>query len=134
MFLDLSPKIRLSIYQYVFTTPTGLLLGPSKVSKVDYCCPACFKKAKSRQDDTSSYHESPQPTCTNVALLYTSRLVNAEATALFYSTNTISLYSENNADILTWLYTIGAANRTSLRHLEVDFSYGVRVESQRFDV
>ncbi|TKA77907.1 hypothetical protein B0A49_04298 [Cryomyces minteri] len=48
--------------------------------------------------------------------------------------NTISLYSENNTDILTWLHTIGAANRTSLRHLEVDFSYGVRVESQRFNV
>ncbi|TKA60197.1 hypothetical protein B0A49_13287 [Cryomyces minteri] len=133
-FLDLSPKIRVYVYQYVFTTPTGLLLGPSKVSKVDYCCPACFEKAKSQQDDTSSCNKSPRPACTNVGLLYTCRLVNAEATPLFYSTNTISLHSENNADILIWLRTIGAANRESFRNLEVDFSYGVRVESQHFNV
>ncbi|KAJ9652735.1 hypothetical protein H2201_009200, partial [Coniosporium apollinis] len=132
--LDLPPEIRLYIYQYVFRTPTGCLLGLSKVSKADYCCLACFNNAQSQQDDMRSYAKSPQSTATNAALLYTSRLINAEATSLFYSTNTISLHSENNADILTWLRTIGAANRESLRHLEVDFSYGIRLESQRFGV
>ncbi|KAJ9634231.1 hypothetical protein H2199_009061 [Coniosporium tulheliwenetii] len=133
-FLDLPPEIRLYIYQYVFRTPTGWLLGRSKVSKADYCCLACFSNAQSQQEDMCSYAKNPQSTGTNVALLYTSRLINAEATSLFYSTNTISLHSENNADILTWLRTIGAANRESLRHLEVDFSCGIRLESQRFGV
>ncbi|TKA62625.1 hypothetical protein B0A49_09838, partial [Cryomyces minteri] len=132
-FLDLSPEIRLYIYEFVFSTTSGALQGLSNGSKADYCCSACFKDVRAHGGDKSSNKLHPRSTRTDVALLKVSRLVNAEAAPLFYGTNVISLHAENNLDILNWLRTIDA-NRKWIRHLEIDFSYGVLVESQRFNV
>ncbi|KAK5280449.1 hypothetical protein LTR16_006915, partial [Cryomyces antarcticus] len=132
-FLDLPPELRLYIYESVFSTPSGPLQALSNGSKADYCCSACFEDVRAHGGDKGSNKHRSRSTRMNVALLKVSRLVNAEAAPLFYGTNVISLRAENNVDILNWLRTIGT-NRKWIRHLEIDFSYGVLVESQRFNV
>ena len=77
--------------------------------------------------DTHAARNAP----TNASFLRTCRLINVEATPIFYGANKIIAYAEDNNDIFYWLLDIGERNRRSIRHLEIGWAYGVSIESGR---
>ena len=64
-------------------------------------------------------------------MLLTCKVVNEEATPIFYGANKIVLYAEDNNDIFYWLLDIGDTNRRAIRHLELGYAYGVEIASGR---
>lgn len=134
-FLDLSTEIRLFIYGYLFLQPRGELLGLSREPQHDYNKgPPNTWVADSRQQGLVYGSESDRSVPTNASFLRVCRLINQEATPVFYGTNKIVLYAEDNNDMFYWLLDIGEPNRCSIRHLELGWAYGVEIESGRGNV
>ena len=134
-FLDLSTEIRLFIYRYLFLQPYGELLGLSREPQHDYNKgPPNTWVADSRQQGLVYGSESDRTVPTNASFLRTCRLINQEATPVFYGTNKIILFAEDNNDIFYWLLDIGEPNRCSIRHLEIGWAYGVEIESGRGNI
>lgn len=134
-FLDLSAEIRLLIYEYLFLQPRGELLGLSREPVHDYSKgPPNTWVADSRQQGLVYGSDSDRPYPTNACILRTCRLINKEATPVFYGTNKIVLYAEDNNDIFYWLLDIGEQNRCSIRHLEIGWAYGVEIQSGRGNI
>ncbi|SLM35145.1 hypothetical protein LPUS_04228 [Lasallia pustulata] len=134
-FIDLSTEIRLMIYEYLFLQPGGELLGLSREPRHDYNKgPPSTWVADSRQQGLVYDSESERAVPTNASFLCTCRLINREATPVFYGTNKIILYAEDNNDIFYWLLDIGEPNRCSIRHLEISWAYGVEIQSGRGNI
>ncbi|KAI4130817.1 MAG: hypothetical protein LQ347_003235 [Umbilicaria vellea] len=134
-FLDLSAEIRLFIYEYLFLQPRRELLGLSREPVHDYSKgPPNNWVADSRQQGLVYGSDSDRPNPTNACFLRTCRLINREATPVFYGTNKIVLYAEDNNDIFFWLLDIGEPNRCSIRHLEIGWAYGVEIQSGRGNI
>lgn len=131
-FLGLSPEVRCLIYNHLFPLPNHEILALSREPKHDYSnsAPSTWY-ADSRQEglvyDTHAARNAP----TNASFLRTCRLINVEATPIFYGANKIIAYAEDNNDIFYWLLDIGERNRRSIRHLEIGWAYGVSIESGR---
>ena len=135
MLLRLCPEVRCLIYEYVFQQPKGELLGLSREPAHNYAYgPPNDWIADSRQEGLvySSNTDRIQPT--NSRFLRTCRLINGEATPVFYGMNKIILYAEDNNDIFYWLLDIGERHRHAIRHLEIDWAYGVTMESGRKNI
>ena len=132
MFLSVCPEVRCLIYKFVYQQPEGELLGLSKepAHEYDHGLPSDWI-ADSGQRGLVYGSDTDRTEPTNSRFLRTCRLINSEATPIFYGANTIILYAEDNNDIFHWLLDIGERNRRALRHLEINWAYGVRVESGR---
>lgn len=133
--MDLSTEIRLLIYEYLFLQPRRELLGLSREPLHDYSKgPPNTWVADSRQQGLVYGSDTDRLVPTNAGFLRTCRLINREATPVFYGTNRIVLYAEDNNDIFYWLLDIGEENRCSIRHLEIGWAYGVEIESGRGNI
>lgn len=134
-FLDLSAEIRSLIYEYLFLQPRGEILGLSREPMHDYSKgPPNTWVADSRQQGLVYGSDSDRPFPTSVGILRTCRLISREATPIFYGTNKIIVYAEDNNDIFYWLLDIGEQNRCSIRYLEIGWAYGVEIESGRANI
>ena len=123
------------IYEYLFIQPGGEILGLSREPKHDYDNgPPNTWVADSRQLGLVYGSDSDRVTSTNASFLRTCRLINAEATPVFYGKNTIVLYAEDNNDIFYWLLDVGEQNRLLIRHLEIGWAYGVEIQSSRGNI
>lgn len=71
---------------------------------------------------------------TNASFLRTCRLINNEATPIFYGANKIIVYAEDNNDIFYWLLDLGERNRRAIRDLEIGWAYGVSIQSGRENI
>lgn len=135
MLLRLSPEVRCLIYQYVFQQPKGELLGLSREPAHNYAYgPPNDWIADSRQEGLVYSSDTDRIHPTNSRFLRTCSLINREATPVFYGMNKIILYAEDNNDIFYWLLDIGERHRHAIRHLEIDWAYGVSVESGRKNI
>ncbi|MCJ1473939.1 hypothetical protein MMC13_002595 [Lambiella insularis] len=133
--MGLSPEVRLMIFRYVFMQPKNEILGLSREPRHNYeNGPPEDWIADSRQIGLVYHSEIERVVPTNARLLRTCRLINAEATQIFYGTNNVILYAEDNNDIFYWLLDIGEPNRRAIRHLEVGWAYGVEIESGRGNI
>lgn len=90
--------------------------------------------ADSRQEGLVYGSDTDRGELTNSRFLRTCRLINSEATPVFYSANKVILYAEDNNDIFYWLLDIGERNRRAIRHLEINWAYRVSVESGRKNI
>jgi len=129
------PEIRVLIYEYVFTQAGGEILGLSREPKHD--CkngPPSSWIADSRRKGLVYGIDSDRETTTNASVLRTCWLIHTEAIPIFYAVNKILLYAEDNNDIYYWLLDIGEPNRRSIRHLAIDWAYGVQIDSGRKNV
>ena len=123
------------IYEHLFTQPNGEILGLSREPAHNYDNgPPSNWIADSRQQGLVYESDAERPTPTNSRFLRTSRLINEEATPVFYGTNKVTLYAEDNNDIFYWLLDIGAQNRLWIHHLEISWAYGVEIESGRSNI
>lgn len=133
--LGLCPEVRCLIYDYVFQQPNNEILALSREPKYDYSkgAPSDWY-ADSLQEGLVYGSQSPRTVPTNASLLRTCRLINTEATSIFYGANKIVVYAEDNNDIFYWLLDIGELNRNAIRHLELGWAYGVSIQSGRENV
>ena len=132
MLLRLCPEVRCLIYKYIFRQPEGELLALSREPAHDYDNgPLSDWIADSRQDGLVYGSEIDRIEPTNSQFLRICRLINCEATPIFYGAKKIILYAEDNNDIFYWLLDIGERHRRAIRHLEINWAYGVSVESGR---
>lgn len=129
-FLDLSTEIRLCVYDHVFHQSSGEIHGlrggrDLKVSNEDKIHPAWGTwdlGAIEYADEVM-----PKAVPKNAWILRTCRLVHREAASVFYGSNTIALYAEDNDEIYKWMLKIGESNRLLIRHLEIGWAYGVDI-------
>ena len=133
--LSLSPEIRCLIYTYLFLQPNHEILALSREPKHDYDkgAPSDWY-ADSRQEGLVYGCDTARAAPTNASFLSTCRLINGEATPVFYGVNKIIAYAEDNNDIFYWLLDIGESNRKAIRHLEIGWAYGVSIESGRSNI
>ncbi|CAD6577579.1 MAG: hypothetical protein ASARMPREDX12_008402 [Alectoria sarmentosa] len=131
-FLGLCPEVRCIIYSYLFPQPGDQILALSREPKHDYSksTPSSWY-ADSRQEGLVYGSHTARTAPTNASFLRTCRLINTEATPIFYGANKIVVYAEDNNDIFYWLLDIGERNRRAIRHLEIGWAYGVSIESGR---
>ena len=133
--IRICPEIRILIYQHVFRQADKEILGISREPRHDYeNGPPSPWIADSRQRGLVYGSQDDREAATNVCLLRTCRSINIEATPVFYATNKLVLFAEDNNDIFYWLLDIGKLNRRSIRHLEIDWAYGIKIESGRGDM
>ncbi|MCJ1287316.1 hypothetical protein MMC26_006664 [Xylographa opegraphella] len=133
--MDLSAEVRIMIYGFLFEQPKNQILGLSREPRHNYANgPPEFWVAESRQIGLVYNSDIEREAPTNARFLRTCRLINAEATAVFYGANTIVLYAEDNNDIFYWLLDISEPNRRAIRHLEIGWAYGVEIESGRGNI
>ena len=131
----LSPELRLKIYRFVFQQPNDELLGLSREPPHDYDTgPPDNWIADSRQQGLVYNSDCNRGHPTNSRFLRTCRTIHREATPVFYGTNKITLYAEDNNDIFYWLLEIGTHNLRSIRRLEIGWAYGVEIQSARTNV
>lgn len=134
-FMELSAEIRCIIYKHLFTQPDGQLLALSRDPGHDYSTgPPSDWVADSRQAGLVYGVDAARVEPTNARFLRTCRKINQEAAPIFYGTNKICLYAEDNNDIFYWFLDIGELNRRALRHLEISWAYGVSIESGRGNI
>ena len=130
MLLRFSPEIRCLIYNHIFQQPMSEILGLSREPPHNYDSgPPNDWVADSRQEGLVYSSDTDRAVPTNSRFLRTCRLINCEATPVFYGMNKIKLYAEDNNDIFYWLLDIGECQRQAIHHLEIDWAYGVSVES-----
>ncbi|MCJ1320492.1 hypothetical protein MMC15_005832 [Xylographa vitiligo] len=123
------------IYGFLFEQPKNELLGLSREPRHNYANgPPANWVADSRQIGLVYNSDIDRDVPTNARFLRTCRIINAEATAVFYGTNMIILYAEDNNDIFYWLLDISEPNRRAIRHLEIGWAYGVEIESGRGNI
>ena len=133
--MDLSAEVRIMIYGFLFEQPKNELLGLSREPRHNYTNgPPANWVADSRQIGLVYNSDIDRDVPTNARFLRTCRIINAEATAVFYGTNMIILYAEDNNDIFYWLLDISEPNRRAIRHLEIGWAYGVEIESGRGNI
>ena len=127
--------MRVLIYVYVFLQPAGEILAVSRepIHDYDYGPPTNWI-ADARQQGLVFLYDAERAVPTNSRALRTCHQIATEATPIFYGTNKIILYAEDNNDIFYWLLDIGAANRKLIRHLEIGWAYGVEIDSGRRDI
>ncbi|KAL9118119.1 MAG: hypothetical protein Q9187_005337 [Circinaria calcarea] len=134
-FLDIAAEVRTTIYEYLFVQPKGELLGLSRQPPHDYSKgPPSNWIADSREVGLVYESDNARATPTNASFLRVCRLINHEASPVFYGSNKIILYAEDNNDIFYWLLDIGDMNRGAIRDLEISWAYGVQIESGRGDI
>ena len=127
--------MRLNIYRFVFQQPDDELLGLSREPPHNYSNgPPDNWTADSRQQGLVYNSDRSRAHPTNSRFLRTCRTIRNEATPVFYGTNKINLYAEDNNDIFYWLLDIGKHNRRSIRRLEIGWAYGVEIQSARNNV
>ena len=123
------------IYTFVFQQPDDQLLGLSREPIHNYDNgPPDNWIADSRQQGLVYSSDCDRVNFTNSRFLRTCRKINSEATPVFYGTNKINLYTEDNNEIFYWLLDIGEQNRRSIRRLEIGWAYGVEIQSARNNV
>ena len=123
------------IYQYLFAQSSGEILGVSREYKHDYeNGPPSIWIADSYEQGLAYGSNNDHIPPTSVSFLRTCRLINAEATSVFYAANKIVIYAEDNNDIFYWLLDIGKSNRRAIRHLQIDWAYGVEMQSGRENI
>lgn len=134
-FLGLCSEVRCLIYTYLFPQPSHELLALSREAKHDYSkgAPSSWY-ADSLQEGLVYGSHRARTAPTNASFLRTCRLINTEATPIFYGANKIIVYAEDNNDIFYWLLDIGERNRRAIRHLEIGWAYGVSIESGRGNI
>ncbi len=134
-FFSLASEVRLLIYHHIFLQPNGELLALSREPEHDFeNGPPSDWIADSRQAGLVYSSDIARLQPTNSHFLLTCRLINREATPAFYGTNKIILYAEDNNDIFYWLLDIGEHNRRAIRYLEIEWAYGVSIESGRGNI
>ena len=135
MLLSLSPEVRCIVYRHLFQQPDRQLLGLSREVAHDYDSgPPSDWIADSRQEGLVYGSETGRIKPTNSRFLRTCRLINREASPIFYGANKIILYAEDNNDVFYWLLDIGERNRRAIRYLEIGWAYGVGIESGRGNI
>ena len=127
-FLDLSPEIRLCIFQQLFHQSSGQIHGikrsrilqtyNSDQSRLPW---ADRDLETSELTDENVEKEIPK----NAQVLHTCRILHREAASVLYGSNTVCLYAENNNDIFKWMLDIGELNRLLIRRLEIGWSHVV---------
>ncbi|KAK4691041.1 hypothetical protein P7C71_g5877, partial [Lecanoromycetidae sp. Uapishka_2] len=133
--LGIAPEIRCLIYHHLFTLPSHEILGLSREPEHDYNNgPPSDWIAGSRQEGLVYSSQCPRKEKTNSSFLRTNKFINQEATPIFYGSNRIKLYAEDNNDMFYWLLDIGERNRRAIRHLEIGWAYGVSIESGRGNI
>ena len=123
------------IYGFVFELANGEILGLSREPEHDYDFgPPSDWIADSRQEGLVYDTKTARTEFTNSRFLRTCRIINNEATEIFYGRNKIILYAEDNNDIFYWLLDIGEHNRRAIRRLEISWAYGVSIQSGRQNI
>ena len=134
-FFSLASEVRLLIYHHVFLQPNSELLALSREPEHDFDNgPPSDWIADSRQVGLVYGSDTARLQSTQSHFLLTCRLINKEATPVFYGANKIILYAEDNNDIFYWLLDIGEHNRRAIRYLEISWAYGVSIESGRGNI
>ncbi|KAI9814206.1 MAG: hypothetical protein M1827_003372 [Pycnora praestabilis] len=134
-FLDLPAEVRKVIYTNLFLQPDRQILGLSREPSWDYGQgPPDHWTASSHQRGLVYNSAAERAIPTNASFLRVSKLIQSEATEVFYGTNRIILYAEDNNDIFYWLIDIGEPNQRLIRHLEINWAYGVVMASGRQNV
>lgn len=120
------------IYNYVFQQPNHEILVLSREREHNYAegAPSSWY-ADSRQEGLVYNSDAARIAPTNASFLRVCRLINTEATPIFYAANNLVVYAEDNNDIFYWLLDIGERNRRAIRHLELGWAYGVSIVSGR---
>ncbi|KAL9134105.1 MAG: hypothetical protein Q9175_004712 [Cornicularia normoerica] len=120
---------------YLFLQPGHEILALSREPNHDYSksAPSSWY-ADSRQEGLVYGSDTARIAPTNASFLRTCRLINTEATPVFYGANKIIVYAEDNNDIFYWLLDIGERNCRAIRHLELGWAYGVSIQSGRGNI
>ena len=120
------------IYNYVFQQRNHDILVLSREPEHNYAdgAPSDWY-ADSRQEGLVFNSEAARIAPTNASFLRICRLINIEATPIFYAANNLIVYAEDNNDIFYWLLDIGERNRRAIRHLELGWAYGASIVSGR---
>ncbi|MCJ1377310.1 hypothetical protein MMC17_000404 [Xylographa soralifera] len=133
--LDIKPEARYLIYRHLFTLPNNEILGLSREPTRDFAGGPPNGWIEDSRDVGLVYGtDAARAIATNSQFLETCRIINNEATPVFYGANKIILYAEDNNDIFYWLLDIGECNRRAIRHLEISWAYGVGIESARGNI
>ena len=133
--LDIPSKVRYLIYHHLFEQANGEILALSREPEHDYDHgPPDDWIAGSRQEGLVYGTDNARVQPTNSRFLRTCRVINEEATPVFYGRNKIVVYAEDNNDIFYWLLDIGEKNRLAIRHLDISWAYGVSIESGRGNI
>ena len=134
-FLDLPSELRLQIYVRLFHQANGEILGLSREPDHDYDYgPPSSWIADSRQEGLVYNTDAERAQPTNSRILRVCRTIHNEAVPVFYGQNVIRLYAEDNNDIFYWLLDIGEKNRHAIRYLEINWAYGVSIQSGRENI
>jgi len=98
--LDLAAETRCLIYYHLFRQPCGNILGLSRQPEHDYSKgPPDDWIADSREAGLVYDIDTERPSPTNSRALRTCKRIRHEATPVFYGTNKIILYAEDNNDV-----------------------------------
>ncbi|MCJ1359573.1 MAG: hypothetical protein MMC33_009575 [Icmadophila ericetorum] len=124
-FLDLPSELRVSIYRSVFTSFNGEIFGLSRASSVG----SYDDNQASTESLIYNNNDQDRAISTSASFLRTCRIINTEATPIFYAQNKIVLHAEDNNDIFYWFLDIGEENRRRIRDLDINWAYGVSVDS-----
>ncbi|MCJ1245902.1 hypothetical protein MMC30_003106 [Trapelia coarctata] len=128
-FLDLSPEIRLYIYEHLFHQSSGEIHGIRRggilktYSRDITCLPWGSGDLETVELPDDGAKEVPK----NAQILHTCRVIHCEAAPVFYGINTVNLYAQDNNDIFKWITEVGESNRLLIRHLEIGWSFKLDV-------